>query len=306
MMAGKDIVTIGLPFHNCEATLADAIRSVFAQTDRDWELVLVDDGSTDNSLEIARRVRDPRVVVVSDGVNRGLPHRLNQIAAWSLRRYLARMDGDDLMHPDRLSRQREFLRSRPDVDAVGSTAFIIGSSNEVTGRRGDARFDPSPSAVLEHGLFIHPTVMGRRDWFLRHPYDPRFVRAEDRELWCRTAATSRFGRIDHPLLFYREPDHVNLRNYLQSCATDREILRVYGPGLVGAVRTRALIARSHLKAGCYRTASLAGRTGLLLRRRSRLLSGTDYEAAAGTVARILTTPVPGLESCAASMCGAGA
>jgi glycosyltransferase involved in cell wall biosynthesis len=254
----------------------------------------VDDGSTDGSLAIARQVRDPRVVVISDGVNRGLPYRLNQIAALSQGRYLARMDGDDLMHPERICRQREFLQRNPGVDAVGSPAFIIDASNEVTGRRGETRFDSSPQSVLEHGLFIHPTVMGLRDWFRSHPYDPSFVRAEDRELWCRAAGTATFARLDEALLFYREPEAVNVGNYLQSCATDRQIFKQYGPDLVGAARTRALVARSFVKSTCYRTARVSGRASLLVRRRNRALTPSDHQAAKEIVDRILSTPVPGL------------
>jgi glycosyltransferase involved in cell wall biosynthesis len=283
-MARNEPVTIGLPFYNCETTLAYALQSVFAQTDPEWQLLLVDDGSTDGSLAIARQVRDPRVVVISDGVNRGLPYRLNQIAALSQGRYLARMDGDDLMHPERI----------PGVDAVGSPAFIIDASNEVTGRRGETRFDSSPQSVLEHGLFIHPTVMGLRDWFRSHPYDPSFVRAEDRELWCRAAGTATFARLDEALLFYREPEAVNVGNYLQSCATDRQIFKQYGPDLVGAARTRALVARSFVKSTCYRTARVSGRASLLVRRRNRALTPSDHQAAKEIVDRILSTPVPGL------------
>jgi len=295
-MASDEPVTIGLPFYNCETTLAYALQSVFAQTDPEWQLLLVDDGSTDGSLAIARQVRDPRVVVISDGVNRGLPYRLNQIAALSQGRYLARMDGDDLMHPERICRQREFLQRNPGVDAVGSPAFIIDASNEVTGRRGDTRFDSSPQSVLEHGLFIHPTVMGLRDWFRSHPYDPSFVRAEDRELWCRAAGTATFARLDEALLFYREPEAVNVGNYLQSCATDRRIFQQYGPGVVGVARTRALIARSYVKSTCYRTAGLSGRASVLVRRRNRGLSPVDHRTATEVVERILCTPVPGLRS----------
>jgi glycosyltransferase involved in cell wall biosynthesis len=295
-VARNEPVTIGLPFHNCETTLAYALQSVFAQTDPHWQLLLIDDGSTDGSLAIARQVRDPRVAVISDGVNRGLPYRLNQIAALSQGRYLARMDGDDLMHPDRLRRQRDFLQRHPGVDAVGTPAFIIDARNEVTGRRGDARFDPSPRAVLERGLFIHPTVMGSRDWFRCHPYDPSYIRAEDRELWCRAAGKATFARLNDPLLFYREPQAVNVGNYLQSCATDRRILQRYGPDLVGAVRTRTLIARSYLKSTCYRTAELSGRASLLVRRRNRMLTPMDQRAATDIVQRILSTPVPGLRS----------
>jgi glycosyltransferase involved in cell wall biosynthesis len=302
-MARNEPITIGLPFFNSEATLTSALQSIFAQTERDWELLLVDDGSTDGSLRIARQVSDPRVTVISDGINRGLPYRLNQIATLSQRQYLARMDGDDLMHPERLRRQREFLNRNPGVDAVGSPAFIIDSRNEVTGRRGDARFDPSPRAVLEHGLFIHPTVMGRRDWFRAHQYDSRFVRAEDRELWCRAAGQATFARLDVALLFYREPENLNLGNYLQSCATDRRILLQYGPPVVGRVRTGALIAQSYLKDTCYRTASLSGSASLLVRRRNRALTKSDHRAATAIVDQILATPVPGLGSTLAHCCG---
>jgi len=204
------------------------------------------------------------------------------------------MDGDDLMHPERICRQREFLQRNPGVDAVGSPAFIIDASNEVTGRRGDTRFDSSPQSVLEHGLFIHPTVMGLRDWFRSHPYDPSFVRAEDRELWCRAAGTATFARLDEALLFYREPEAVNVGNYLQSCATDRQIFKQYGPDLVGAARTRALVARSFVKSTCYRTARVSGRASLLVRRRNRALTPSDHQAAKEIVERILSTPVPGL------------
>ena len=78
-------VTIGIPFYNARRTLADSVRSVFAQTHADWELLLVDDGSTDGSLDIARSITEARVRSVSDGVHRGLVYRLNQIATlWTV------------------------------------------------------------------------------------------------------------------------------------------------------------------------------------------------------------------------------
>ena len=73
-------LTIGLPTYNAGPYLPDALRSIFAQTYQDWELIVVDDGSSDGSLEILRSVRDPRVTVHHDDTNRGLPYRLNQIA----------------------------------------------------------------------------------------------------------------------------------------------------------------------------------------------------------------------------------
>ena len=98
-------ITIGIPFYNAEVYLADAIRSIFAQTYQEWELILVDDGSTDSSLEIARSVKDSRVRVIADGVNRRLPYRLNQITAEAKYDLIGRMDADDIISPVRFEKQ---------------------------------------------------------------------------------------------------------------------------------------------------------------------------------------------------------
>src|SRR5262245_17003824 len=184
-------LTIGLPFLNVRRTLTDTLRSVFAQTFRDWELLLVDDGSSDGSLELARGVRDDRVRVISDGQRLGLPARLNQIAALARGEYLARMDPDDLMHPARLERQVAFLDAHPEIDLVGTGAFTIDGCNRPRGIRGVGALNTTPSAVLRHGLFLHPTVTGRTDWFRKNPYDPSFARSQDFELWCRVCGTAR-------------------------------------------------------------------------------------------------------------------
>ena len=113
--AAEPAVTIGLPFLDCAGTLRETLQSIFAQTHTDWELLLVDDGSRDGSLEIAQAVDDARVRVVSDGSNRGLVHRLNQIADLARARHLCRMDADDLMHPRRVEAQLGFLEAHPDV-----------------------------------------------------------------------------------------------------------------------------------------------------------------------------------------------
>src|SRR5688572_8039312 len=114
-MTDRPCVTVGIPFLNGKRTLVDAVRSVFAQTFTDWELILMDDGSTDGSADLVRGIDDPRVRLVSDGVNRGLCDRLNQIASLAQGRYLARMDADDLMHAQRLERQVAYLNRHADV-----------------------------------------------------------------------------------------------------------------------------------------------------------------------------------------------
>ena len=105
----SELVTIGLPFYNDRLTLELAIKSIFAQTYKNWELILVDDGSTDGSLNIAKKITDKRVRIISDEKNKGLIFRLNQIASLAKGKYLARMDADDLMQPTRIEKQVEFL-----------------------------------------------------------------------------------------------------------------------------------------------------------------------------------------------------
>src|SRR5690242_7757702 len=216
-------VTIGIPFLNARRYLADAVRSVFAQTHGDWELLLIDDGSTDGSIEVVRHLDDPRVRVLYDGSRRGLCARLNQIASLAQGAYLARMDADDLMHPERIELQLNVLRADPTIDLVDTATFSVDDDLTPLGVRGDRPLDSRPEVVLRNGLLIHPTVMGRAEWFRSNPYDPVYVRAEDRELWNRTCATTKFARLGQPLFFYREGRAGNLRNYLRTESTVRDI-----------------------------------------------------------------------------------
>ena len=294
-MSERVSVTIGIPFWNARPYLATAIRSVFAQTHRDWELLLIDDGSTDGSVELARRLDDPRVRLLADGSHRGLCARLNQIASMARGTYLARMDADDAMHPERIARQLAVLRADPGLDLVDTATVTVDDDLTPLGIRGDRRLDVRPEAVLRDGLLIHPAVTGRTEWFRRHPYDPLFVRAEDRELWIRTCATTRFARVCQPLFFYREGRAGHLANYLRTERTVREILRRYGPPLIGARRTRRLVMRSRLKSLTYRLGTALGLQGRLIRRRNRPLGAAEAGEGRRILAAIQATRVSGLE-----------
>lgn len=287
-------ISVGLPFHNSVLTLERAIRSVFAQTYEDWELILVDDGSTDGSLDLARSVRDPRVRVLSDGVNLGLARRLNQLAASTDRPLMARMDADDLMHPERLFRQLEFLDRHDEVDLVGTAAVAIDGDDRPYALR-NSNSDLSPRSVLARGLFIHPTVTGKTSWFRRHPYDPSYVvRGEDRELWCRTIHRGGFAVMDEPLLFYRESGNFRLSVYIAACRGDRRIFRVYGPSTVGWPATLGLLAKGKAKELTYRAVSSRG-ARRLVERRGTPLTGAQRAEAARALEQVRSAAVPGLD-----------
>lgn len=198
-------VSIGLPFFNAGSTLAASVSSILAQTFTDWELILLDDGSSDDSLAIARSFADPRIRVVTDGENRGISHRLNQAVSLARGRYFFRMDGDDLAFSQRLQQQHDFLVQHPEVDLVASNAIFFKEADDILGTLNVSGHHAAIVARPYAGFYMpHPSWAGRRQWFVDNPYNPDFNGAEDQELLYRTWRSSVFACIEEPLICYRE------------------------------------------------------------------------------------------------------
>lgn len=218
-------VTIGIPFYNAERYLEYAIRSVINQSFTDWLLILLDDGSTDSSVSIAKAFQCEKIMVLSDGINRGLVYRLNQLTQLVETPYYSRMDSDDIMHVNRLKNQIAFLDENPDVDLVGSSVCYIDGNNSIYGK-GCANITPrSKQDAIKGHVFYHPSITGKTEWFKCHPYDKSSVRMEDFELWMRTIEDSRFSNLPECLLFYREAGLPYLDKYLLSQKGVRRVLR---------------------------------------------------------------------------------
>ena len=196
-----EIVSIGLPVYNAEKFLRDAIVSILNQSYVHFELIIMDDGSTDKSIDIINSFNDKRIVLYQDGVNKGLPARLNEIANLAKGLYLARMDADDIMHPTRIEKQLQVLKLNNNIDVLGSNAYSIDECNTINGVRYSLGLETQLTRVSS---FIHPTVFARTEWFLKNPYATNVLRGQDAELWFRTCSTSSFYILSTPLLFYRE------------------------------------------------------------------------------------------------------
>ncbi|SEM88642.1 Glycosyltransferase involved in cell wall bisynthesis [Paenisporosarcina quisquiliarum] len=222
--------TIAIPFFNNQKTLEYAILSVINQTYNDWELILINDGSTDNSLKIAKKYESEKCRIIDDGENRGLIARLNQAIELTESEYFVRMDSDDIMTPNRLEIQLKILQKNPEIDLVGSSAYIINENNEIIGIRKSLHISQSIDEILKRGLFIHPTVIGKTEWFRGNLYNYDFNRAEDLELWCRTYKKSNFINLKEPLLFYRDPQKFNIHKFKASSETIKKIIDIYASG----------------------------------------------------------------------------
>ena len=117
------IVSVILPVYNGGEDLAAAIQSIINQTYTNWELILMDDGSTDGSLERMKEYKDPRIKLFSDGVNKGLSRRLNEAVSKTTGAYIARMDADDIAFPKRLEIQVKFLEANKEIETLKSKAL---------------------------------------------------------------------------------------------------------------------------------------------------------------------------------------
>jgi glycosyltransferase involved in cell wall biosynthesis len=280
-------LTVAIPFYNNAQTLGAAVQSVFSQTFTDWELILLDDGSVDESLAIAQSISDPRVRVVTDGRNRGLVHRLNQSISLARGGLYSRMDADDLMHPERLAKQVEYLRTHPEVDLIGTSMCTIDAANVPLGLQGTITWKGFKRPN-------HATVTGLTDWFRSNPYDPIYHRAQDLELWVRTHRTAKVANLPQPLYFYRLHNCYNYRKYWLTYCSERRIIRQYGPCYRGRHWTYYQLAVTWGKVMVHAAFQLIGSEEILVRRRVRRLSTEEHEAAGQTIARILTTSVRGL------------
>lgn len=268
------IVTIAIPFYNAEKYLALAIKSVIQQTYNHWELILIDDGSTDHSLAIARtyEAKDKRIRIYSDGKNMNLGHRLNEITKLTHTVYLARMDADDIMHPDRIVTQIKILEQFPEIDVLGTNAYSINEDNNVEGLRIQA--DLQKPALQDCSSFIHPTIMGKTSWFRNNPYDVKAVRVEDYELWNRAASTSVFKVYTAPLLFYREFGQDYYKKYFKSIASNFYIAKKRN-----SVKAYIYSTVFLLKAVLYYFFNLAGKEKVLVSKRSIKLNETQLKLA---------------------------
>ena len=277
-------VSVGIAFYNNRDTLDDAIRSVMNQSFDDWELILTNDGSQDGSLDVAQTFSDPRIRLLDDGMNLGLVARLNQQVALARGRYFARMDADDLMHPDRFERQLAYLESHPEDDLLDTNMYSLDEQGHLLAMRGRPCRPLTLPDVLRGQAPFHATVMGRIDWFRRFPYDPGYVRAEDLELWARSVGTSRFGHLEEALYFVRE-GKVNVNSYVRSQVTSIQIYRRYGPTNLGWAGTFALCVRACLKALAYRAFGMLNVHHLLVVRRNKGLTPSERSAAETALAR---------------------
>jgi glycosyltransferase involved in cell wall biosynthesis len=285
-------VTIGLPVFNAKRYVELALRSIFAQTFRDWELIVIDDGSSDGSPELLHGLDDERVRVIADGRHLGLGARLNQIVGLARGRYIARMDADDLMHPERLQIQVDYLLQHPQVDVVGCSLLLLDRNLSPAG----LRCLPSTHAQicsrpLRGFLIAHATLLGRVEWFSLHPYDETLVGCEDWGLFLTSFQESTFANIPGPLYFYREAESYSVTKYIEAKRQAVNFLWRHARPRFGLAATVLTASAHYARAGIYGLAAAMGVDQYLLRARNRPVDAGAL-ALGSVIEQVLATPLP--------------
>ena len=276
------MITIGIPFYNAELFLADSIKSVLSQTFTNWELILVDDGSTDNSLEIARKFEllDERICVISDGLNKKLPYRLNQIIKKAKYNYIARMDADDLMAIDRLEKQINFLKDNSDYDLVTTGMFSINNENQIVGKQILSNYQMTPQNMLG-GLtnLLHASLLAKKSWCLRNLYQENNVLAEDYELWLTANLKNdlKYYVLEEPLYYYREGENVKKEKMIKGYNTQIQVINRYYRGNISKYSKDKIIFKFFLKKIIVKTLDFLNLMIILEKKRVEKITQKDKE-----------------------------
>mgnify|MGYP003813022949 CR=1 FL=1 len=201
-------VSIIMGIYNCEKTLRESLESIRNQTYNNWELIMCDDGSTDNTYQIAidYSKRDKRIKVIKNKKNMGLARTLNNCLEISTGQYIMRHDGDDIMVKDRIKKQVQFMQGH-DCDVCGSAAYVFDEYGVWRIRR-VSEF-PDKNCLVTGSPFIHPTVIMKRESLMEvggYSENPLTrQRLEDYDLWVKFFERGFILRnIADPLLYYRE------------------------------------------------------------------------------------------------------
>ena len=197
-------VSVLLPVYNSASTLQATLNSMWQQTYKDFELLVVDDGSTDQTAGILARCEDSRLRVIKNPERLRLAGALNRGMQEAAGELIARMDADDLCRPDRLSRQMRYLGAHPEMMLCGTWTRPFGDK-----RKRQERYPVTTDAIRAFALFncpfAHPSVMFRRQAFLNENllYDGSFYPTEDYELWTRVVHGFDCVNLPEVLLDYR-------------------------------------------------------------------------------------------------------
>lgn len=217
-----------MPMFNSESYIEEAVSSILSQTFADFELIIIDDASTDRSCSIVEGISDPRIKLIKKSCNTGYTVSLNMGLDLVKSEFIARMDSDDISLPLRFERQIQFLQSNPDVVCVGTDYKILGRPITISN---SSDFPSIALKMIDECPLAHPTVMMRSSPFIGNRglrYNDKLEPAEDYDLWVRLSQIGKLANINEVLLHYRShPNQTTRTRSKIQIENTNKIRRVY-------------------------------------------------------------------------------
>lgn len=229
-MASSPKISICIPMYNAARFIKDCIDSVLSQSFKDFELLVVDDGSNDDSCDIVNSIKDNRIRLIQN--KHDYVGSLNMLLDEAKGKYIARMDADDVMYPNRLAIQYEYMESHPNVDVVGGRMvafkrFIKEPLYDLNVKSGSLCI----SDMLDNCCICHPTVMFRAasiNGKEKFRYDKQMAYAEDYDLWMRMLASGKkFFNLEEKLTYYRLHEQQVTTSHHEEQAQKSKVIRTW-------------------------------------------------------------------------------
>ncbi|WGD34883.1 glycosyltransferase family 2 protein [Olleya sp. YS] len=216
-MIQQPLITVLIPTYNCEQYVHDAVQSILNQTYTNFECIIIDDCSTDGTVDIIKTFDDPRINLIVKPKNSGYTNSLNYGLTIAKGKYIARMDGDDISLPNRFEKQVAIFEQNDDIVVCGSIFKLIDTETII---EAPEHHDAIKLGLLKESCIGHPTAMIRTSVLNTHNinYNTAYEPAEDYDLWVRLSQVGQLYNIQDVLFLYRVHDN-------QVSITKKEIQR---------------------------------------------------------------------------------
>lgn len=226
------LISVILPVYNAAEYVEEAIKSILDQTYPNFELIILNDGSTDNSIDKIKLFKDSRIRLINDPQNRGLVYRLNQGLDLARGTYIARMDADDYSVPIRFEKQVAFLEAHPEIGVLSSW-FEVMENAKIIKQPND--HEDILLRMLTHCPITHPAVMIRASILKTGiRYKPKYFPVEDYHFWIDLVQHTKFANLPEPLLLYRwheekvSEKHMEAQNSMREDAKKKAWEQIFG------------------------------------------------------------------------------
>lgn len=222
------LISVIMSVYNGAPFLSEAIGSILNQTIEDFEFLIIDDASTDESAEVIKNFKDKRIKFIQNGTNLGLTRSLNKGLKAAQGKYIARMDADDISFLVRFEKQLEVFKNDPDVILCGTGCQVFGNEERIERVPSDS--EEIKCRLLFGNVFVHPSVMLRKASCFENQifYNENFNFVEDYEMWTRISFEGRMVNISEPLIYYRNHDAQKTAEYnnLRRDKVKKEIVQI--------------------------------------------------------------------------------